>query len=414
MNFDLTTLGATMDQISEGMSCSICNFPLGSEFVTCFSCSNVGHKYCFSQDLVTLHHFCVSPYCAKILNQSKICTLAQRGQKRQAEKMLSDTAKYLPAVTIGDNVRVSIPKVDRGKLGDKHLLGVITDISGIYYTIGTKEGVLNRKYTRGEFELWNGSTFLQVSDIPKTESTMHTIARSVTLGKRTSCQCRGKCNTNYCSCRRSGFTCSSNCHSKIRGKCNNAISPPGSPSEQHEECKYKIESSTCTMNSVKIQRKDSKEIVDISGNEDFINGLVKKDEIFNDNILDTDSSDSEPLIMDTGRLSIPFAEIEQYFASWGGCYKGINLCNTSNVDNFITLISLRLHELQRILTWLEITIQDDLRKIISDILKLKFDSLRFWLARKLQVKFETGTFDFFGSEYRIVQIFVNAGLIVQK
>ena len=161
--------------------------------------------------------------------------LAQRGQKRQAEKMLSDTAKYLPAVTIGDNVRVSIPKVDRGKLGDKHLLGVITDISGIYYTIGTKEGVLNRKYTRGEFELWNGSTFLQVSGIPKTESTMHTIARSVTLGKRTSCQCRGKCNTNYCSCRRSGVTCSSNCHSKIRGKCNNAISPPGSPSEQHEE-----------------------------------------------------------------------------------------------------------------------------------------------------------------------------------
>ena len=42
MNFDLTTLGATMDQISEGMSYSICNFSVGSEFVTCFSCSNVG------------------------------------------------------------------------------------------------------------------------------------------------------------------------------------------------------------------------------------------------------------------------------------------------------------------------------------------------------------------------------------
>ena len=77
---------------------------------------------------------------------------------------------------------------------------------------------------------------------------------------------------------------------------------------------------------------------------------MEKNEIFNDNILDTDSSDSEPFIMDTGRLNIPFAEIEQYCASWGGCYKGINLWNTCNVDNVITLISLQLHELQRILT----------------------------------------------------------------
>ena len=37
--------------------------------------------------------------------------------------MLSDTARYLPVVTIGDNVRVSIPRVDRGNLEeDKHIL----------------------------------------------------------------------------------------------------------------------------------------------------------------------------------------------------------------------------------------------------------------------------------------------------
>ena len=80
-----------------------------------------------------------------MLSQSKIWSVARRGQKRQAEKMLSDTAKHLPLVSIGDNVRVTIPKVDRGKLGDKHILGVITEKSGISFTIGTKDGILNRK-----------------------------------------------------------------------------------------------------------------------------------------------------------------------------------------------------------------------------------------------------------------------------
>ena len=39
--------------------------------------------------------------------------------------MLSDTAKHLPLVSIGDKVRVTIPKVDRGKFGDKPGLGFV-------------------------------------------------------------------------------------------------------------------------------------------------------------------------------------------------------------------------------------------------------------------------------------------------
>ena len=116
MNFDLTTLGATVEHVTEDKSCSICHFSIGSEFVKCQSCSSVGHKHCFSQDLRSLHYYCERPHCIRILNQNKICTLAQSGQKRQAEKMLSETARYLPVVTIGDNIRVAIPKVDRGRL----------------------------------------------------------------------------------------------------------------------------------------------------------------------------------------------------------------------------------------------------------------------------------------------------------
>ena len=123
MNFSPTKLGAKVDHISEGISCSICKFSMGSEFVSCHSCFSVGHKHCFSEDLGTSHYYCIRSQCTRMLNQSKIWSVARRGQKRQAEKMLSDTAKHLPLVSIGDNVRVTIPKVDRGKLGDKHILG---------------------------------------------------------------------------------------------------------------------------------------------------------------------------------------------------------------------------------------------------------------------------------------------------
>ena len=111
MNFDLRTLGATLDHLSEAKSCSICHFSVGSEFTNCQSCSSVGHKDCFSQDLITSHYYCVKPHRVRIIKQNQICTLAQRGQKRQAEKILFDTSRYLPIVTIGDNIRVPIPKV---------------------------------------------------------------------------------------------------------------------------------------------------------------------------------------------------------------------------------------------------------------------------------------------------------------
>ena len=162
----------------------MCNFSIGSDLVKCFSCCSIGHKHCFSHDSTImeenfgLQYYCDKIGCLRLSKQQRICSVAKKGQKRQAEKMLSDTAKYLPSVSIGDNIRVVIPKVDRGKLGDKHILGVVIDISGIYYTIGTSEGIINRKYSRGEFELWNGSTFLNASNIPKHEISMHTLAKS--------------------------------------------------------------------------------------------------------------------------------------------------------------------------------------------------------------------------------------------
>ena len=382
MNFSPTKLGATVNYISESKSCSICKLSLGSEAVHCFSCFSIGHKHCFSEDLGSSHYFCTASQCSRILTQNRISSVARSGQKRQAEKMLSDTAKYLPIVSVGDNVRVSIPKVDRGKLGEKHILGVIIEKSGIYFTIGTKGGIINRKYTRGEFELWNGSSFLQVSDIQKNECSMHTISRLFTLGRRLSCQCRGKCNTKRCSCRRSGHACSSGCHSKVLGKCNNTNSPRNSP------CK---------------QSASKKKVGKMSSNDENLLEVV-------------DSSDSETidhLINATSRLNVSITEVEKFCVTWGGSYKDIKLVNTCSVDNFLTLISLHLNEIQEVLAKFKILINDNIKRILAYIGMLKFDSLRFWIACRMAIKCENNQLDFFGSEYNIVQALVNTGLSIQ-
>ena len=53
----------------------------------------------------------------------------------------NSTTKSSPEITIGDNARVPIPNEDRGKLGQNHILGVITSVSGSFYAIGTSQGV---------------------------------------------------------------------------------------------------------------------------------------------------------------------------------------------------------------------------------------------------------------------------------
>ena len=95
--------------------------------------------------------------CRSNFQQKHTQLAVQRAQKLQADKMLSNTASRLSPVALGDNVRVPIPKVDRGKLGPTHILSVITEVSNHSYRIGTNKGTLDRKYSRGEFEQWTDS-----------------------------------------------------------------------------------------------------------------------------------------------------------------------------------------------------------------------------------------------------------------
>lgn len=88
------------------------------------------------------------------------------------------------------------------------------------------------------------------------------------------------------------------------------------------------------------------------------------------------------------------------------------MVNTCSVNNFLTLISLHLNEVKEVLDRLKIPINKNIKKILSYIGMLKFDSLCFWIACRMDDKCENNQLDFFGSENTIVQALVNTRLIM--
>ena len=210
MGISAKSLGASVYSLAVCTSCQVCNFSIGEEGLFCDVCKSIGHKHCFNT-LSPLrgeshkHAFCMKLQYASNFQQKKTQLAVQRAPKIQADKMLTDTALRLLPLNIGDNVRVPIPKVDRGKLGPNHILGVITKVSNHSYRIGTKEGTLDRNYSRGEIEHWTDSSYISVHDVPPTDIKMHSIAKLLSHGGKNKCLCRGNCATKHCPCKVRGY-----------------------------------------------------------------------------------------------------------------------------------------------------------------------------------------------------------------
>ena len=429
MHFDPANLRATIYHLPLSPSCQVCDFSVGGECIHCDTCNSIGHKSCFNKlsplrGESHLQYFCSQPYCLSTFHRNQTRLTAQRGQKHQADKMLSDTAKSLSVVKPGDNVKVPIPKEDRGKLGQKHILGVVTSTSGNYYSIGTSQGILDRKYTRGEFEHWEGSSYLCVSEIPKTEIKMHTAAKLVSYGSNTSCQCRGNCATKHCPCRLRRFHCNSGCHPKVNGKCiNNDISKIhshcSSPPPKRRRKLIQNSQPDPIFNPFPILQLDhstNKEFkVDVNSQERIT--ISSQNDVGEQSIKANDSCSQEfstnylsDLIDCTNSLSLQFSTLEHHCVDWGGDYKDTKLVNTCSIDNFITLISLHFQELITSLKSLRAILKCDLRDMLADIQARNFNSLRFWLSRKMDIRGKDGVIDFFGSEYAMVNFLINIGL----
>lgn len=67
---------------------------------------------------------------------------AKRSLEVQAEQMKKSSDKRFKEGEVGNNVRVPIPEVDRGRTDHRNLLGIIMDATNGFYKIGTRHGVL--------------------------------------------------------------------------------------------------------------------------------------------------------------------------------------------------------------------------------------------------------------------------------
>ncbi|KAK4879816.1 hypothetical protein RN001_007962 [Aquatica leii] len=134
--------------------------------------------------------------------------------EKQAAKMLALSQQKLPSIKVGQNVVVKVPDVDRGRLAPRNVLAVVLSVneSGLY-KLGTKEGILERIYSRNEFTLAD-SNFITESDIPSSSLTLRK-ASALSSGSKQGfviCHCKRYCNTKRCNCRSKEVLCNSKCH----------------------------------------------------------------------------------------------------------------------------------------------------------------------------------------------------------
>ena len=79
---------------------------------------------------------------------------AREGLEDQAKKMEATSSKKFQKPTLGQNVRIKIPDIDRAKMDPRSIIAVITDIKDEeFYELGTKLGKLKALYTRNQFTL---------------------------------------------------------------------------------------------------------------------------------------------------------------------------------------------------------------------------------------------------------------------
>jgi hypothetical protein len=74
---------------------------------------------------------------------------ARERLQMQAKKMKATSSKKFQKLTLGQNVRIKMPDIDRAKMDPKSIMAVITDIKDEeFYELGTNLGRLKALYTR--------------------------------------------------------------------------------------------------------------------------------------------------------------------------------------------------------------------------------------------------------------------------
>ncbi|KAF0748419.1 zinc finger MYM-type protein 1-like, partial [Aphis craccivora] len=76
--------------------------------------------------------------------------------------------KFQPA-KVGETVRIRVPDVDRSKMDPQNILAVVLDIvDNDFYKLATKNGVINRLYTRNQFSVCK-ENLISISDVQRNQ-----------------------------------------------------------------------------------------------------------------------------------------------------------------------------------------------------------------------------------------------------
>ena len=190
--------------------CIVCDSVLEPLFLTCISCKYHFHPRCGEGEYC--HKCCLVN--ARNRNQKR----ARDAQEKQAKKMLKLSEGHHPPLVIGDNVRVTIPNVDRGPSDPGHLVAVVTAVT-VHgkYKVGTKAGLLKGTFARNALEKCKHNVFLSPENVPDTELSLRQAVTAESVGNgqgHVRCKCTTGCKDGRCSCRKANRLCNSYCHSK--------------------------------------------------------------------------------------------------------------------------------------------------------------------------------------------------------
>ncbi|CAF1499301.1 unnamed protein product [Rotaria sordida] len=159
-----------------------------------------------------------SPFNNRIKITNIIRRFAHAGPKPQAEDFLQSTRKKQKLInfSIGDNVLILVPDVDRGPTDAHNILGVIIEIKHNKLKLGTKYSTLHGYYSFHQVEKAPGEPTLEIQDIiDNTPRSVREIMKleSITGGQGIlKCDCKQGCKTNKGKCKQADVLCNSRCH----------------------------------------------------------------------------------------------------------------------------------------------------------------------------------------------------------
>ena len=188
--------------------CSICDSAV-FDAVVCSTCSRVVHGEC---SIVGECHL-----CALTTRRSVKRKAVHQAQEKQAKKMVESCRSSLQPLDIGDNVRVTIPRVDRERADPANLIGVVMSVDDRKLKIGTSVGCIDKQFSLGQVEKC-AQKLLQSDSIPDRVLSLRAAVteESVATGQGfIQCNCKTGCHAGRCKCRRQQLLCNSRCHKSM-------------------------------------------------------------------------------------------------------------------------------------------------------------------------------------------------------